>query len=208
MAPISYQQQCARCHPIFFDERIAQQAPHDTPDVVRAFVRQSLASYIAKNPHDISKPDSAFRRVPLNFPRAQEPVARNAAEWVSRRDAADERLLWNKTCAECHVQRGGITSSGLPFYEKTNIPRQWMPKARFNHAPHQMVRCQSCHAAEGSSKTSDVLMPKQAVCATCHAAPRAPAAGQAEGRCFECHRYHDWTKTHPVAAPYTVTDFK
>src|SRR6185437_6728030 len=81
MAPVKYQQQCARCHPIFFDERVAQEAPHDTPEIVRAFVQKALATYIAKNPRDISKPDSAFRRVPLNFPRPQEPVARTPAEW-------------------------------------------------------------------------------------------------------------------------------
>ena len=78
-----------------------------------------------------------------------------------------------------------------------------MPRAGFDHTPHLMVKCQSCHAAEASSKTSDVLMPNQATCASCH----APAKG-AESRCFECHRYHDWTKSHPVSPSYSLTDFK
>ncbi len=66
-----------------------------------------------------------------------------------------------------------------------------------------MVKCDNCHPAEGSTKASDVLLPTQAVCATCH----APSKG-AESRCFECHRYHDWTKTHPVTAAYSLTEFK
>jgi len=99
MAPVTFQENCARCHPLFFDERIDQPAPHDKPEIVRAFVQQALAGYIRQNPGDINKPDSAFRRVPLNFPRPAEPPARNAQEWVSRRAAADERILWNKTCA-------------------------------------------------------------------------------------------------------------
>jgi len=195
MAPFTYQQQCARCHPLFFDERIEQPAPHATPERVRAFVRQSLASYIAQHPQDISKPDSAVRRVPLNFPRPAEPPARTAAEWVDRRAAVDERVLWNKTCAECHA--------GLPGYAPTQTPRQWMPRATFDHTPHAVVNCESCHAARGSTKTSDVLLPGRAACAACH----APSKG-AESRCFECHRYHDWTKTHEIRSPYTLGDFK
>jgi predicted CXXCH cytochrome family protein len=204
MAPISYQQQCARCHPLFFDERISLSAPHDTPERVYAFVQQALIDYGRQNPKDISRSDDAVRRVPLNFPRPVEPPARTPEEWVARRAAVDERVLWNKTCAECHdKESAGTDQDRLPVYAKTNIPRQWMARAVFDHAPHALVRCASCHAAQGSAKTSDVLMPKEAVCATCH----EPAKG-AEYRCFECHRYHDWAKTHPVRSSYTLTDFK
>lgn len=219
MAPIAFQANCARCHPLFFDERIEQAAPHAKPEAVRAFVQQALGAYIREHPGDISKPDSAFRRVPLNFPRPVEPPARNAQEWVSRRAVADERILWNKTCAECHefataaasASQAADAAGTLPVYAESNITKQWMPRAGFDHRPHLMVKCASCHAAEGSTKTSDVLMPNQAACASCHAPSKGglqPAAGQAESRCFECHRYHDWTKSHPVTPSYSLTDFK
>ena len=220
--PIKYDQNCARCHPLFFDERIEQQAPHKSPDTVRAFVQQALVGYIRENPGDINKPDSAFRRVPLNFPRPAEAPARNAQEWVARRAVADERILWNKTCAECHDRDGSAAapvsagaSAGatlpLPAYAKTNMPARWMPKAGFDHTPHLMVKCQSCHAAEASTRTSDVLMPNQAVCATCHASSTGAlgrGTARAEGRCFECHQYHDWTQSKPVTPSYSLTDFK
>ena len=213
MAPITFQENCARCHPLFFDERIEQAAPHAKPEAVRAFVQQALVGYIQEHPGDISKPDSAFRRVPLNFPRPAEPPARNAQEWVSRRAVADERILWNKTCAECHERDASATVApdAVPVYAQSNITKQWMPRAGFDHTPHLMVTCQSCHAAEKSTKTSDVLMPNQATCASCHAPSKGavrPNSGQAESRCFECHRYHDWTKTHPVRPSYSLTDFK
>jgi predicted CXXCH cytochrome family protein len=198
MAPVTYQQHCASCHPLFFDERLERVAPHAEPDAVRAFVRQALAEYIRANPGDIAKPDSALRRVPLNFPRPPEPPARNADEWIARRAAADERLLWNKTCVECHE----MTDRALPRYAATNITKKWMPRAAFDHAPHLMVTCTSCHAAEASTKTSDVLLPSAATCATCHG-----SAG-AETRCFECHRYHDWTKARPVTPSFTLGDLK
>ena len=203
MAPVSYQRQCARCHPLFFDERIDGAAPHDTPDKVRAFVQDALARYIGANPGEISKPDSLFRRVPLNFPRPAEPPARTPAEWVARRAAADERLLWNKTCAECHVRESPFpASSGLPVFARTNITARWMPRAAFDHRPHLMVACTDCHAARTSTETADVLMPVEAVCATCH------SPGRAESRCFECHRYHDWSQWRPVKPSYKAGDFR
>jgi hypothetical protein len=213
MAPIAYQQQCARCHPLFFDERIDRAAPHDTPEKVRAFVQHALADYIRQNPNDMSRSDDEVRRVPLNFPRPVEPPARTPQEWVARRTASDERMLWNKTCAECHERDSpGVDRGGLPVYAKTGIPRQWMPRAQFTHTPHAMVTCESCHAARGSTKTSDVLVPPREACATCHAPSKGralrPGSGHAESRCFECHRYHDWTKTHPVTSAYSLTDFK
>jgi hypothetical protein len=203
MAPITYDQNCASCHPLFFDERIEQAAPHAKPENVRAFVQQALLGYIRANPGDISRPDADFRRMPLNFPRPAEPPARNAQEWVTRRAAADERILWNKTCAECHERETPDTPGAVPSYAASNITKQWMPRAAFDHTPHLMAKCSTCHLAEVSTKTSDVLLPAQAVCASCH----APSKG-AESRCFECHRYHDWTKSHPVTPFYSLTDFK
>jgi hypothetical protein len=216
MAPVSYQQQCARCHPLFFDERIDRQAPHAGTGQVIAFVQQSLEQYIREHPEEISKSDGAVRRVPLNFPRPPEPAVRNAAEWLARRLPADERILWTRTCAECHdyAPTGDLfltTGARLPVLLPTNITKQWMPRAAFDHTSHGMVTCASCHAAAGdSSRTMDVVLPNEAVCATCHRSSSGArlSAGGAESRCFECHRYHDWTKTHPVTSSYSLTDFK
>ena len=208
MTPVSYQQNCARCHPLFFDERLDRVAPHAEPAAVRAFVRQALTDYIRANPGDVSKPDAGVRRVPLNFPRPPEPPARNAEEWIARRAAADERLLWNKTCVECHEAGSG---GDLPAYAPTNIAKRWMPRAAFDHSPHRMVTCTSCHAAERSTATADVLLPASAICASCHTGSPPTLvgdSGRAESRCFECHRYHDWTKARPVTPSFSVTDLK
>jgi len=92
-----------------------------------------------------------------------------------------------------------------------NMTKRWMPRATYDHTPHRMMTCSSCHQAEASTKTSDVLLPKQAVCATCHAPAKntlRPASGQAENRCFECHQHHEWKKSQPITPPYSLTDFK
>ena len=202
MKPIEYEQQCARCHQLYFDERIEAAAPHEEPKVVLAFVRQSLRDHIAKNPGDVSRPDGPPRRLPLNFPRLEQPPVRTADEWVTRRAAAAERLLWEKTCLECH----SLTrekDAGTPAIVPVNMKREWMTRAAFDHTPHLMVRCESCHNAAESRLTSDLLMPATATCATCH----APGRG-APSSCATCHRYHDWSNARPVRPTFDLDHFR
>jgi DnaJ-class molecular chaperone len=63
----------------------------------------------------------------------------------------------------------------------------WFARAEFKHRTHRAVACESCHgAAKGSTKTSDVLIPKMETCLPCH------ADGQAGlDRCGVCHLYHN-----------------
>jgi hypothetical protein len=195
MAAVTYAKDCASCHPLFFDPLIDAVAPHDTPEKVHAMVTQSLREFIAKNPSQIGKPDPVRGRIPVNFREPMEPV-RNADEWVDARTITVERLLWSKTCAECHTLE---RRAPLPRVVPTNVPTGWMPRARFDHAAHQMTDCMTCHAAQTSRLTSDVLMPPIATCQQCH----KPSRG-AESRCFECHEYHDWKTEKPVKPGFSL----
>ena len=203
MTAITYKQDCARCHVLYFDERIDAPVPHAEPRVVSEFVRGALGEHIAKNPGDVSRRDDPPRRLPLNFARPEEPLPRTPGEWVTRRAAAAERLLWEKTCVECHAVTPAAASGALPTVAPANLRRQWMTRAAFDHTPHLMVRCESCHGAAESRLTADVLMPAAATCATCH----APAKG-ASSACAECHRYHDWTNAKPVRPTFDLNHFR
>ena len=198
MVPVTYAKDCASCHPLFFDPLLDAVAPHDTPEKVRAIVTQSLREFIAGNPAQIGSPDPVRGRIPINFPEPMRPV-RSAADWVEARTASVERLLWSKTCAECHLvaNRSASVAQVVP----TNVPSGWMPHARFDHAAHQMTSCTSCHAAQTSRLTSDVLMPSIAICQQCH----KPSRG-AESRCFECHEYHDWKNAKPAKPNFDLND--
>ena len=209
MAPISYARDCASCHPLFFDPLIDAVAPHDTPEKVHAMVTQSLREFIARNPAQIGRPDPVRGRIPVNFPDAMRPVL-NGPDWIEARTANVERLLWSKTCAECHaivdrpasiVDRPAsiVDRRPLPQLVPTNIPTGWMPRARFDHASHQLTSCTSCHAATTSRLTADVLMPSIDTCQQCH----KPARG-AESRCFECHEYHDWKTAKPAKPGFNL----
>jgi hypothetical protein len=213
MAPIRYARDCASCHPLFFDPLIDAVAPHDTPEKVHAMVTQSLREFIAENPAQIGRPDPVRGRIPVNFPEAMRPV-RSTGDWIEARTENVERLLWSKTCAECHtivdrrpgladdVRRPGLAlrdPAPLPQVVPTNIPTGWMPRARFDHASHQLTSCTSCHAATTSRLTSDVLMPSIDTCQQCH----KPSRG-AESRCFECHEYHDWKTAKPAKPGFNL----
>jgi predicted CXXCH cytochrome family protein len=201
MRPVTYEQQCARCHPLYFDEFVGDPAPHEDPAIVREFVVTALQAHIAAHPDDLVR-RAPTRRLPLNFPSSPETAARTPEEWVARRAARAEQLLWSHVCAECHDVRD-TPGQNVPAIAPAALPHQWMPRAAFSHTPHLMLQCETCHAARTSRETADVLMPSVATCATCHREESGTMA-----RCAECHVYHDWTKRRPVAPAFTLDAFR
>jgi len=202
MAPINYERHCESCHPLQFDRRFSESAPHKEPQVVYDFVHARLVAYIAAHPAEIPLVDEPDKRLPSRPP---QPPARNAAEWVAQRMADAQLLLWRKSCKECHSLSYPNGFDALPVVAKSQIAARWFQHAEFDHAAHQMVRCESCHVkARTSRETSDVLIPGVQTCRECHHAGR----NAAEARCFECHTYHDWSKEKPVAGRYTVSQLR
>ena len=191
MAPLTYAKTCAACHGLQFDKRFSEGAPHDTPEVIHAFLLQKFQRYIAAHPAEVRV------TVPVpGLPQKPQPVAVRVLtpqQWVSERVAESEQLLYGKTCKQCHALSFG-PGVALPAVAKSNITPRWMPHANFNHVRHQMVQCAECHAALTNRETSDVLLPAIATCVKCHHS----GADAAESRCFECHTYHDWTKAKEV----------
>jgi hypothetical protein len=204
MAPPAYTQSCAACHTLQFDKHFGnEQVPHDKPEVVHAFLLKRFREYVAAHPeavHEVNIPD---RQIPerVRVPR----VARSAAEWVQFRADDAEWLLWSKTCKQCHTL--GPTTGLLPEVAKVNIIQRWMPHAQFDHQAHRMMTCTSCHTkAVGSLETADVLLPGIDACQSCHREDKPEQA--AEGRCFECHQYHDWTKAKPTKGRFTIPELR
>jgi hypothetical protein len=140
------------------------------------------------------------RQLPEKPPVAR--IARNTQEWVQFRVEEAEDLLWRKTCKECHTLNP--TNGLLPEVAKSNITARWMPHAEFSHDPHRMMTCESCHMkATSSHETADVLLPSIKTCQECHRA-QGPAKEFAEGRCFECHQYHNWMNEQRVKGTYDL----
>ena len=198
MAPTTYAKNCVACHGLQFDKRFTESVPHDTPDVVHAFLIQKFQQYIAAHPTEarVTGLDRDLPQKPLSLPvRMLTPQ-----QWVAERVAESEQLLWGKTCKQCHALSFSA-SDGLPTVAKSNITARWMPHANFNHDRHQMVKCTECHAALTSHETADILLPGIATCEKCHHAGNDAA----ESQCFECHTYHDWTQAKEVKGKLTLS---
>jgi RNA polymerase subunit RPABC4/transcription elongation factor Spt4 len=74
-----------------------------------------------------------------------------------------ETLLYRKTCKECHtLERPDIAKP--PVIPTSIMKERWMDNAVFAHTPHQMVKCQECHAGANSptegQDTFKILMPE------------------------------------------------
>jgi len=205
MSPLEFAKHCAACHTLQFDKRFGDdQVPHDKPEVVHAFLLKRFREYIAAHPsavHEVSPPD---RQIPerVRLPR----VARDAFEWVEFRVDDAEWLLYAKTCKQCHTLRP--TSGSLPEVAKSNLTTRWLTHAEFDHHAHRMMFCTACHTRTPDSReTADVLLPGIQTCQQCHR-PEGPAKEAAEGRCFECHQYHDWTKGKPTKGGFTIQQLR
>lgn len=206
MTPIRYVNQCAACHVLQFDRLIAQPAPHDKPEIVHAFITKEYSDYVAQHPDALRQPVLAIDDgMPPGLtesvlrPTRSAPVmlASSPSDWVQQRTAEAERLLWNKNCKLCHASTEH-DGPGLPQTVKAVIPARWLPRAEFDHEAHRMLTCVACHSTiPNSRKTADINLPGIALCRQCH--KQEGAAGQAaEGRCFECHSYHDWRNEHRI----------
>jgi Cytochrome c7 and related cytochrome c len=206
MASIKYVNQCAACHPLQFDSLINEPAPHDKPEVVHAFIVKKYTEFIALNRQALRMPVLAIKDgmppdLTLSVLRPTGPTVRiladSPADWVQQRTAEAERLLWNKNCKICHISTDH-PGPGLPQSVKAIILSRWFPRAEFDHQAHVMLTCIACHATiPNSQKTSDINLPGIALCRQCHKSAGASRQA-AEGRCFECHSYHDWRKEQRV----------
>jgi len=210
MQPIAYVQHCMACHPLLFDKRFTDSVPHDTPEVIHAFLVKRYTDYIATHPAELRETKSTIALPAKPLPIS--PKIYTPPEWVKVRVAEAELLLWGKTCKQCHalsfapspvpVALAPAAPDALPVVAKSNIPVRWFPHARFDHEAHREWTCTTCHArATTSEETSDILVPGEKTCEKCHHA----GANAAESRCFECHTYHDWSKQKRVKGTAHVT---
>jgi len=205
MPPPEFAKHCAACHTLQFDKRFGNdQVPHDRPEVVHKFLVKKFDEYIAAHPsavHELNPPD---RQIPERVHQLRS--ARNATEWVQFRVEDAEWLLYAKTCKQCHTLKA--TSGSQPEVAKSQFNARWLLHAEFDHHAHQMMSCTTCHSRTPDSReATDVLLPGIQTCQQCHRT-QGSAKETAEGRCFECHQYHDWAKAKPTKGGFTIQQLR
>jgi hypothetical protein len=200
MVPVKFATSCASCHLLTFDKRFNEGVPHDTPEVVDAFLSKKFTVYIATHPAELREVRDPSRDL---TGKVLQPEVHfyNSNEWVAAKLRDAEELLWRKTCNQCHTLTTGLKQNHLPAIAESMTTVRWLPHAKFDHDAHRGFSCVSCHEkALKSTDSSDVLIPGIKNCQTCH----APGPGYAESRCFECHTYHDWSKRKEITPKFTL----
>jgi len=205
MVPIRFTSHCAACHLLQFDRHFgSEQVPHDKPQVVHLFLKKRFQEYLAAHPAVIHEAEPPNRQVPedTHAPR----TARNATEWVQFRTEDAEWLLWTKTCRQCHVLDS--VAGTLPEVAPANIAPRWLRHAEFDHPAHRMMSCSACHVRTMESHdTSDILLPGIETCRQCHR-EASSSREVAEGRCFECHQYHDWSQAKRTKGHFSIPELR
>ncbi len=191
MVPVSMEQHCSSCHLLTFDpDHPDRELPHGEPDELllmmeefyarRTLIGATLAAgrpaFDAERPGRTGQLDEAARAEALALAR---DLASQAAEDIFERT----------TCAICHdVTRREDTATASWEVLPVHINQHWMPLSRFDHGAHASETCESCHAAETSLVSSDILMPDIASCQTCHGDERTD--DKLVSVCLDCHSFH------------------
>jgi hypothetical protein len=200
MAPVKFANACASCHLLTFDKRFSEGVPHDTPEVVDAFLIKKFTEYIAAHPAELREVRDPSRDLTGKLLQPEVHIY-TPRDWVAAKLYDAEQLLWRKTCKQCHTLTTGLKQDHLPSIAPSNTTLRWLPHAKFDHDAHRGFSCAGCHEkALTSTESSDVLVPGIKHCQTCHAS----GPGYAESRCFECHTYHDWSKRKEVTPKFTL----
>jgi hypothetical protein len=89
-------------------------------------------------------------------------------------------------CGECHVPApGGGALEVMPVTQ----PSRYFMHGWFDHEDHKQETCTSCHAADKSATSADLLLPAIAQCRDCHQGESARRA-EVPSSCAMCHSYH------------------
>jgi predicted CXXCH cytochrome family protein len=210
--PITYKNQCARCHELTFDKVALPwpdaKVPHGDDTGVIAAVWNYYAGLALQGGASSSTPTTApVERQGAGAPPSAPPSASPAGNqaWVTEKSTVALRIVFDERrgCAYCHYSTGDkgawdtgkILAGALP--PKAEAPHvvapvvlrtRFLPNARFDHASHRGMTCEDCHASRAAQSSEEVLIPGIDNCAKCHGSENATL--RAQSTCISCHVFH------------------
>jgi hypothetical protein len=227
--PVTFEQHCQGCHTLKLTGRpspvgadvAAFTVPHrlrraEVENFVRGEVARQVATCDQLFPKVILPPNDR-----LDTPRPI-PVPNDLKKETDRLVDLYTGMLFGPpdpggghSCFRCHrAQTDGEIRPARGF-------TLWLPKARFDHAPHRLIECAVCHKTWGGGvfttyagdphKGDDpVNVPGIQTCRQCHsptslAVDDKPAAG-VRSDCITCHAYHKPTHGRPAAGDRLTID--
>ncbi len=175
--PINMERDCESCHSLAYDTVGGTVRRLRHGDVDQMIADLSVAGY---NP-----PISAERKRPGQFAvGGNYHINFTPPRYTSA--TYQQALSKDGVCGECHTP---VMRGGKPGVVPVRLTARYMADGWFNHKAHVQEKCTSCHAAEKSASSSDVLLPNLAQCRTCHLGEDDRKAEVPSG-CAMCHGYH------------------
>jgi hypothetical protein len=175
---------CGACHSLAYDRvgGIVRRLKHGD-------VNQMIADLTAAS--RASSPAIGGRKRPGDFAAGGTYYADFGGSSVAQRALSRDGI-----CGECHTP--GMSGGRLSVMPVTQVARH-MTNGWFDHRAHRQEACGTCHAAEKSASSADVLLPGIAQCRTCHLGETSSRPGIVPSGCAMCHSYHP-TELAPFSA--------
>ena len=202
MTPVVFEEDCSGCHKMTFNAAgIERELPHAEEDeVARIVTDYFIAAALEGGVTTESAPEPVKRKrrriAGENTAEVREAQLSDADRGIAIQWARDEAVRQMDTifgarlCGTCHEARKSEDQSGTARWQvlPAILQRHWMPRGQFDHEPHKVMDCTTCHEAPESTRASDVLMPQIGLCQGCH-----QGEGEIDGarsECVDCHEFH------------------
>ena len=202
--PVSMTNDCAMCHSIVFedDEGYPRTLRHGEPKEVIASMRDFYEAKALGNIRD-AEMNTTTRRRPGRASQIRDLNRRELAfKQAENRTIEKVEAIFSEggACYDCHVIDRPAEIATLDFKVRPiSLNDAFYPLSPFNHEQHEIkgLSCDTCHSAETSKTSDDVLLPKIEVCRDCHIGEDSYreggdfAHGKFPTNCLTCHAYHD-----------------
>lgn len=202
--PVTMEANClgSGCHDLGFGTADPdRQLPHGRPlDVVSV-----IEAHFMRRFGDPDAADDARTRRRRPGRAVDEDVCREGLYACTMRRAGEEVAMQFTRigCVTCHQVEETAAAELSRRYEvhPVRLARDYIPNAQFDHAAHLILEdksgdaaCLTCHAADRSAVSTDLLIPDIDNCVACHS-DRTVQDKVALG-CIDCHAYHPAQRLH------------
>ena len=188
--PVDMEDNCESCHSLVYDKvgSTFRSLEHGDVGAMQADLRA-----MDRAPR---RPITTGRKRPGQYARGglyYQNFGRPARSYI----AINRALSSNGVCGECHTP---TTRNGKADVMPVNLRDTYIMHSWFDHKAHNQEECSTCHNADNSKTSEDLLLPEIGICRDCHLGEKA-AKAEVPSSCAMCHSYHPSDVTKPKDLP-------